>query len=197
MPADPGAAGQQGAGQQGAGQDGAAAGGSALWNPFANMATLSGHAIVIERGDGAVVYDTRGRAYLDALASLWYCNVGYGRAQLADAAAAQMRKLAAFHAYEVFSNQPAEELASRVAGLVPVPDAKVFFTPVVAGRRTSTRRSGAVIDRTPDPGTAPGPGPAVPGTADPRPPGPVPAAVPGSGGPVMAGRPAPRRPPAR
>ncbi len=124
MPADPGAA-----GQQGAGQDRAAAGGSALWNPFANMATLSGHAIVIERGDGAVVYDTRGRAYLDALASLWYCNVGYGRTELADAAAAQMRRIAAFHAYEAFTNPPAEELASRVAGLVPVPDAKVFFTP--------------------------------------------------------------------
>jgi putrescine---pyruvate transaminase len=105
------------------------AGQPALWHPFANMGDLAGHAIQMAGGDGCTVYDTEGRAYLDALASLWYCNVGYGRTELADAAAAQMRQLAAFHAYEAFANPPASELAERVAALVPVPDAKVFFTP--------------------------------------------------------------------
>jgi adenosylmethionine-8-amino-7-oxononanoate aminotransferase len=101
----------------------------ALWNPFANMASLAGRPVTIVRGEGCHVYDDEGRAYLDALASLWYCNVGHGRAELAEAAAAQMRQLAAYQVFEHYSNRPAEELARRVADLAPVAGAKVFFTP--------------------------------------------------------------------
>ena len=100
-----------------------------LWNAFANMASLAGHAVTIVRGEGSYVYDDRGRPYLDALASLWYCNVGHGRAELADAAAAQMRRLAAYQTFEPFTNPPAEALARRVAALAPMPGAKVFLTP--------------------------------------------------------------------
>ena len=102
---------------------------TALWNGFANMASLAGHAVTIVRGEGATVFDTAGRPYLDAIASLWYCNVGHGRTELADAAAAQMRKIAAYQTFEPFANAPAEALARRVADLAPVPGAKVFFTP--------------------------------------------------------------------
>src|SRR5579863_6201813 len=100
-----------------------------LWNGFANMAGLAGHTVTIVRGEGSTVFDDRGRPYLDALASLWYCNVGHGRAELADAAAAQMRQLAAYQTFEPFSNRPAEALARRVADLAPMDGAKVFFTP--------------------------------------------------------------------
>jgi putrescine---pyruvate transaminase len=102
---------------------------TALWNGFANMASLAGRTVTIVRGEGATVFDAAGRAYLDAIASLWYANVGHGRAELADAAAAQMRQLAAYQTFEPFSNPPAEALARRVADLAPVPGAKVFFTP--------------------------------------------------------------------
>src|ERR1700721_1265528 len=111
------------------GSGAAAARREVLWNPFANVAGRAGNALTIVRGEGATVFDAEGRAYLDALASLWYCNVGHGRAELADAAAAQMRQLAAYQTFEPFSNQPAEALARRVAGLAPMPGAKVFFTP--------------------------------------------------------------------
>ena len=100
-----------------------------LWNAFANMASLAGHAVTIVRGEGSYVYDDRGRPSLDALASLWYCNVGHGRAELADAAAAQMRRLAAYQTFEPFTNPPAEALARRVAALAPMRGAKVFLTP--------------------------------------------------------------------
>jgi putrescine---pyruvate transaminase len=108
---------------------GGAASQPAMWNSFANMAGLAGRAVTIVRGEGATVFDAAGRPYLDALASLWYCNVGHGRAELADAAAAQMRQIAAYQTFEPFSNQPAEALARRIADLAPFPDAKVFFTP--------------------------------------------------------------------
>ncbi len=102
---------------------------TALWHPFATMATVPGSTVTMVRGEGSTVYDASGRSYLDAIASLWYVNVGYGRTELAEAAAAQMRELACFQAYEVFSTEPAEALARRVSDLVPMADAKVFFTP--------------------------------------------------------------------
>jgi putrescine---pyruvate transaminase len=102
----------------------------AMWNGFANMAGLAaGGVVTITGGEGSTVYDADGRSYLDALASLWYCNIGHGRAALADAAVAQMRQIAAFQVFETFSNRPAEALACRVADLAPMPDTKVFFTP--------------------------------------------------------------------
>jgi adenosylmethionine-8-amino-7-oxononanoate aminotransferase len=104
-------------------------GGTALWNGFANMASLAGRAVTIVRGEGATVFDAEGRSYLDAIASLWYSNVGHGRMELADAATAQLRQLAVYQTFEPFSNRPAEALARRVAELAPVADAKVFFTP--------------------------------------------------------------------
>ena len=102
---------------------------TAFWNPFANMATLTGAAITIVRGEGSTVYGANGRAYLDALASLWYCNVGYGRAELAEAAAAQMRELACFQTFEYYTNPPVEALCERIAEIAPMPGAKVFLTP--------------------------------------------------------------------
>jgi putrescine aminotransferase len=109
--------------------NGGAAGRTALWNGFANMASLAGRAVTIVGGEGATVFDAGGRRYLDAIASLWYSSVGHGRAELGDAAAAQMRQLAAYQTFEPFSNLPAAALARRVAELAPVRDAKVFFTP--------------------------------------------------------------------
>ena len=102
---------------------------SAFWNPFAHMAALAGGAISIVRGEGSTVFDAGGRAYTDALASLWYCNVGYGRTELAEAAAAQMRQIAGFQTFEYYTNPPVEALCERVAALAPMPGAKVFLTP--------------------------------------------------------------------
>lgn len=102
---------------------------AALWNPFASMPAIGGNAIMIVGGQGSTVYDASGREYLDALASLWYCNVGYGRTELADAAAAQMRELAGFQTFEYFTNPAADALAKRVSELAPMVGAKVFLTP--------------------------------------------------------------------
>ena len=102
---------------------------TALWHPFANMARVREHALTIVRGEGSVVWDDTGREYIDATGALWFCNVGHGRAELADAAARQMRVLASYQTFGAFTNPPAEELAERIASLAPVEDAKVFLTP--------------------------------------------------------------------
>ncbi|MBV9301051.1 MAG: aspartate aminotransferase family protein [Acidobacteriaceae bacterium] len=99
-----------------------------LWHPFANMADISKKETIIDRGEGVWVWDTSGNRYLDATASLWYTLVGHGRAELAEAAARQMKKLAAYSTFGDFANDPALRLAERVAALSPIANAAVFFT---------------------------------------------------------------------
>jgi adenosylmethionine-8-amino-7-oxononanoate aminotransferase len=100
-----------------------------FWHPFADMAAISTTgSITLVGGDGAHVTDDTGRRYLDATASLWYCNVGWGRREIADAVAAQMAELPAYSTFGDLTNRPTEELADRIAAIAPVPDSKVFFT---------------------------------------------------------------------
>jgi putrescine---pyruvate transaminase len=100
-----------------------------FWHPFADMAAIERDGeLVIDRGDGVYVWDEDGRRYLDATAALWYCNVGFGRQEIADAAAAQLRRLSAYSTFGDLSNRPAIELCERVAGLAPVSDGRVFLT---------------------------------------------------------------------
>jgi putrescine---pyruvate transaminase len=98
-----------------------------LWHPFADMHAVRGAELVITRGEGAYVWDAEGRRYLDGTASLWCVNVGHGREEIVDAAAAQMRTLATYQAFGSFANTPALRLAERLAELAPVDDARIFF----------------------------------------------------------------------
>jgi putrescine aminotransferase len=99
------------------------------WHPFADMAAIvSGEELVLDRGDGCYVWDVGGTRYLDATASLWYCNVGWGRTEIGDAAAAQMAKLPTYSNFGDIVVPVTLELADRVAALAPVPGSKVFLT---------------------------------------------------------------------
>jgi adenosylmethionine-8-amino-7-oxononanoate aminotransferase len=83
--------------------------------------------ITIERGEGALVWDEDGNELIDAMASLWYCNVGHGRAEIADAVAAQIKRIEAYSCFDPFTNGPADELAERIVALTPMRDPRVFF----------------------------------------------------------------------
>lgn len=83
--------------------------------------------ITIARGDGALLWDADGNELVDAMASLWYCQVGHGRREIADAVAEQISTIAAYSCFDPFTNAPADALAERIAGLTPIPDARVFF----------------------------------------------------------------------
>ncbi len=109
-------------------RSGQAPAGTPFWHPFANMAAVDGAEIVLVEGDGCEVVDRDGRRYLDATASLWYCNVGYGREEIARAVERQLRTLPAYSTFGVYANEPVLELAERVAALAPVEGGKVFVT---------------------------------------------------------------------
>ena len=99
---------------------------TALLHPFARPAATDFISVV--RGEGAAVWDSKGKRYVDGLASLWYCNVGHGRAEVVDAVADQMRRLESYHCFERFTTPAADELAERLVALAPVPGSRVFLT---------------------------------------------------------------------
>jgi len=100
----------------------------AFWNPMTNMGAFRERGVMIVRGEGSTVWDDAGKALLGVAGVLWYCNVGYGRGEVADDAPTQMRELASYKTYDGFTSPKSEELASRVTGLLPFEGAKIFFT---------------------------------------------------------------------
>jgi adenosylmethionine-8-amino-7-oxononanoate aminotransferase len=100
----------------------------AFWHPFADMGAVSRNELIIDRGEGPWVFDEAGTRYLDGTASLWYANLGHGRTEIADAVAAQMKKIEAYHTFSDVSNRPAEAICEALAARAPMPNAKVFLT---------------------------------------------------------------------
>src|SRR5882757_7386961 len=97
------------------------------WHPFADMAAVAGHELVIARGEGVHVWDADGTRYLDGSASLWHCHVGHGREEIVEAVARQLRTLEAYQTFGDLANGPALELADRIAALAPMTDPKLFL----------------------------------------------------------------------
>lgn len=101
---------------------------TSFWHPFSDMAAVRGKEVIISRGEDVWVWDSSGNRYLDATASLWYANIGHGRAEVAEAVAAQMGRLETYSTFGNFANEPALELADWLTRTAPVPDARVFLT---------------------------------------------------------------------
>jgi len=99
-----------------------------LWMHFTRLSSYqSGEVPVIVRGDGAYIYDARGKRYLDGLAGLFVSQLGHGRTELAEAAAKQAAELAFFPLWS-YAHPKSIELAERVAGYAPGDLNRVFFT---------------------------------------------------------------------
>ena len=85
-------------------------------HPIVQHKVLESKQMVVAGGQGSTIFDADGTAYLDAMAGLWCVNIGYGRTELADVAAEQMRELAYFP--HTAMNAPAAELADKINGLM-------------------------------------------------------------------------------
>jgi adenosylmethionine-8-amino-7-oxononanoate aminotransferase len=99
-----------------------------LWMHFARMGNYADKQVpIVERGEGAYIFDAAGRRYLDALSALFVVQAGHGREEIAVAADQQTRKLAYFPIWS-YATPPAIELADRLAALAPADLNKVFFS---------------------------------------------------------------------
>src|SRR4051812_24968664 len=99
-----------------------------LWMHFTRHSSYDSSDVpIIVRGEGAYIYDAQGRRYLDGLGGLFVSQLGHGRTDLAEAAAAQARELA-FHPLWSYAHPNAIMLAERLAGHAPGSLNRVFFT---------------------------------------------------------------------
>jgi adenosylmethionine-8-amino-7-oxononanoate aminotransferase len=102
----------------------AAAAANHLWMHFTRM----GRPVpVITRGEGAYIWDDRGRRVLDGLSGLFVVQVGHGRRELAEVAARQAEQLAYFPIWG-YAHPAAVQLAERLADAAPGDLNRVFFT---------------------------------------------------------------------
>lgn len=86
-----------------------------VFHPFTALAQhLETGPRIMVRGEGVRVFDTAGKAYIDALAGLWCVNVGYGRKAIADAIHAQALKLPYYHSFASMGTEPAIHVADRL-----------------------------------------------------------------------------------
>jgi putrescine aminotransferase len=100
---------------------------SAYWHPFADMAAVVGHELVIARGEGVYLWDDQGQRYLDGTSSLWHAHIGHGREDMAEAIGKQLRTLEAFQTFGDVTNPPTLELVDRLVQLSPMTDPRVFL----------------------------------------------------------------------
>ncbi|MEM1388067.1 MAG: aspartate aminotransferase family protein [Pseudomonadota bacterium] len=97
-------------------------------HPFTHGAALAQKgARVITRAEGIYLTDSDGAEMLDGMAGLWCVNIGYGRPELAEAAARQMRELPYYNTFFQTTHIPALTLAARIAALAPEGMNQVFF----------------------------------------------------------------------
>ena len=101
---------------------------SPFLHPFARPAAPAEDFITIARGEGALVWDDQENEYIDAMASLWYCNVGHGRWEIVDQVASQMAVLENYNTFDIFTNETVETFAAFVAAASPMDDCRIFFT---------------------------------------------------------------------
>ena len=83
---------------------------------------------IITRAKGIYIWDSDGRQILDGMAGLWCVNLGYGREELVQAAARQLRELPYYNSFFQCTHPPAVELAELLGEVSPPQFNHSFFT---------------------------------------------------------------------
>ena len=98
-------------------------------HPFTDTKSLAeaGGSRIITKAEGIWLTDSEGRQLLDAMAGLWCVNVGYGRAELAEAARSQMLELPYYNTFFKTATPPSIELAETLVELTPDGLSHAFF----------------------------------------------------------------------
>ncbi len=98
------------------------------WHPFTQMKEWrEAPVVVIEKGQGNTLIDTRGRRYLDGVSSLW-CNVHGHRVKKIDGAIRSQLGRIAHTTFLGLSNVPAIQLAKKLVGIAPRGLRRVFYS---------------------------------------------------------------------
>lgn len=82
---------------------------------------------IMVEGKGAVLRDSQGKEYIDAMAGLWCANVGYGNPELAECMKAQTLKLSYYHSFSGMGTDAPAVLSEKLIKMAPARMSKVFF----------------------------------------------------------------------
>jgi 4-aminobutyrate---pyruvate transaminase len=97
-------------------------------HPYTNLARhRETGPLILNEGRGIYLYDDKGKRYIEGLAGLWCTALGFGNEELADAAAAAMRKLSFSSVFGGKSHDGAIALSEKLKELAPCPASKVLF----------------------------------------------------------------------
>ncbi len=99
-----------------------------IWHPFTQMEDwLASEALVIDKGDGAWLIDTKGNKFLDGVSSLWVNIHGHNNKRINEAVRNQLDKVA--HSTLLgLASVPSIELAEKLVGLAPEGLVKIFYS---------------------------------------------------------------------
>ena len=99
------------------------------WHPFTPQDQwVEGEPLVLVRGEGAWLWDSEGRKYLDGNSSIWTNIHGHNHPALNEAIIRQLREVA-HTSYLGFANPRASELAERLCSFFPTGTLeRVFFS---------------------------------------------------------------------
>ena len=97
-------------------------------HPFSDLAALKDEGCTImAEADGVYVYDSDGNQFIDGMGGLWCVNIGYGREEMVQAIADQIRRIPFYSAFVNLTNPPAAELADKIAERTPGDLNHIFF----------------------------------------------------------------------
>lgn len=78
-------------------------------------------------GEGIYVKDNNGKEYLEGMSGLWCTSLGYNNQELIEAVTKQLETFPFGHMFGGKTHQVAIDLADKLAGMVDIEGAKVFF----------------------------------------------------------------------
>lgn len=97
-------------------------------HPWTDFSTFKeSGSMVFCQADGVSLQDADGKRYLDGIGGLWCVNIGYGREEIAQAVADQIRDIPYFSTFGHHTTAPAARLAARLADLAPGDLNHVFY----------------------------------------------------------------------
>ncbi|MCC8969152.1 aminotransferase [Bradyrhizobium brasilense] len=104
---------------------------TSVLHPFTQLKEFAngkiGDPTIVTRGQGIHIQDAEGHSYIDGFAGLYCVNVGYGRAEVAEAIARQAYNLAYYHTYAAHTTEELATLSDRLVRMAPGKPSKVFF----------------------------------------------------------------------
>ena len=83
--------------------------------------------LIVAAAEGVHIYDSRGHRMLDGIGGMWCVNIGYGREEMAQAIADQVRRMPYFSPFGLISTPESIEFGKRLTAYTPGDLKHVFF----------------------------------------------------------------------